>query len=73
VRYGDPLGLRTRQQIIDLVPSGHQPEKPAKEFEFIEGWPNPHRRHPPTCQMSSFNYERRFLGQPLMYKPLPLH
>ncbi|MDZ7827184.1 MAG: hypothetical protein U5R48_15565 [Gammaproteobacteria bacterium] len=54
--YVDPLGLRTRQQIIDLVHSGQQPEKLAKEFEFIEGWRNPHRGHPPIGQMSLLNY-----------------
>ena len=42
-------------------------------FEFIEGWYNPHRRHSAIDYLSPINYERRYFGEPLIHKPLPLH
>jgi transposase InsO family protein len=28
-------------------------------FDFLEGWYNPHRRHPSIGYLSPMNYERR--------------
>ncbi|MDZ7827178.1 MAG: hypothetical protein U5R48_15535 [Gammaproteobacteria bacterium] len=45
--------------------------KLAKEFEFIDGWRNPHRRHSLIGQMLPMNYKTRYFVEPLIYKPLP--
>jgi len=39
-------------------------EKLPRNFNFIEGWYNPHRRHSSIENLSPMNYENKYINQP---------